>query len=190
MGRLGRLLIVLIAIPVAITIILGVSGYALFTRAQNDPVDKADAIVVLGGEHDGREEYGLSLARQGVADTVVMSNPYSPRDTTMTKFCASGTAEITVLCEKPVPSTTRGEAIFTERLAKENGWTHVVVISWRYHLPRSRFIFGQCFDGTVTMAAVPRSYNLSLAEWEFTYLYQYAGFAKAVIQGPNCAVTD
>jgi uncharacterized SAM-binding protein YcdF (DUF218 family) len=190
MGRLGRAMIVIVAIPVAITVLLGAIGYVLFTRAQIDPIGKADAIIVLGGEHDGREAYGISLAEQGVADTVVLSNPYGPYDKKMRAFCASGSDTVRVICEKPVPSTTRGEAIFTQRLAQQYGWKHVVVISWQYHLPRARYIFGQCFDGSVTMRAVPRTYDFSLAEWEFTYLYQLAGFVKAAVQGSGSCVAD
>ncbi|MBY6678757.1 MULTISPECIES: YdcF family protein [unclassified Rhodococcus (in: high G+C Gram-positive bacteria)] len=178
-----RLALVMASLVVAGTVGLGASGYVLFTRAAEDPVTSVDAIIVLGGEHDGREEYGLDLARSGVADTVVLSDPYNSRDRRMAAWCASGTATLTVLCPAPVPSTTRGEAIFTQRLAQQYGWSHVMVISWRYHLPRARYIFGQCFSGEVTMRAVPRSYAFSLADWEYTYLYQVAGFVKARAQG-------
>lgn len=101
----------------------------------------------------------------------------------MKKYCDKKASKYTVLCVDPVPSTTRGEAIFTQQLAQERGWKHVIVVSWRYHLPRARFIFGQCFDGEVTMRPVPRTYDFSLVQWEYTYLYQIAGFVKAGVQG-------
>ncbi|MFY2788796.1 YdcF family protein [Rhodococcus sp. MALMAid1271] len=181
----GRLLLILaFAIPVVMVSVVGIGGYIAFTKARIDPLTTADAIVVLGGEHDGREAYGISLARQGVAKTVVLSDPYRSGDPTMKKYCAASTSQYEVLCIPPVPSTTRGEAIFTQDLARERGWNHVIVVTWRYHLPRARFIFDQCFDGTVTMRPTPRAYDFSLVEWEFTYLYQIAGFVKAGIQGP------
>ncbi|MDQ8027603.1 MAG: hypothetical protein REJ23_02675, partial [Brevundimonas sp.] len=37
-------------------------GYFLFYRSHEDTLRRADAIVVLGGEHDGREQYGIDLA--------------------------------------------------------------------------------------------------------------------------------
>lgn len=171
------------SLPVVLVSVVGIGGYLGFTKARVDPVVKADAIIVLGGEHDGREAYGVALAEQGVADTVVLSDPYSAADPIMKKYCGVETAKYTVLCEAPEPGTTRGEAIFTQELAQERGWKHVVVVSWRYHLPRARYIFDQCFDGDVTMEAVPRTYNFSLVYWEYTYLYQLGGFAKAAIQG-------
>lgn len=172
-----------IVLPVLVVSVVGVGGYFAFTKARVDPVAKADAIIVLGGEHDGREAYGVALAEQGVANTVVLSDPYGAADKTMQKYCGTSTDTYEVLCEAPVPSTTRGEAIFTEKLAEERGWKHVVVVSWRYHLPRAKYIFDQCFSGSVTMQAVPRTYNFSLVYWEYTYLYQLAGFAKAAVQG-------
>jgi hypothetical protein len=41
------------------------SGHVVFTDAKVAALQKADAIVVPGGEHDGREDYRLSLAREG-----------------------------------------------------------------------------------------------------------------------------
>lgn len=181
----GRLLLFLaFAMPVALVSMVGVGGYVAFTKARVDPLSTADAIVVLGGEHDGREAYGISLAQQGLAKTVVLSDPYGSSDATMKKACATTSSTFEVLCIPPVPSTTRGEALFTQQLARERGWNHVIVVTWRYHLPRARYIFDQCFDGTVTMRPTPRSYDFSLVEWEFTYLYQIAGFVKAAVQGP------
>lgn len=180
----GRLLLFLaFAIPVVLVSAIGVGGYITFTKARVDPLTTADAIVVLGGEHDGREAYGISLAEQGLAKTVVLSDPYGSGDSTMKKACATSSQKFEVLCIPPVPSTTRGEAIFTQELARERGWNHVIVVTWRYHLPRARYIFDRCFDGTVTMRPTPRSYDFSLVEWEFTYLYQIAGFVKAGLQG-------
>ncbi|MGA9871769.1 MAG: YdcF family protein [Rhodococcus sp. (in: high G+C Gram-positive bacteria)] len=183
MIRRNLLLLLAVVLPVLVVSTVGVGGYLTFTRAHMDAVEPVDAIIVLGGEHDGREAYGVSLAEQGVADTVVLSNPYGDQDPVMKKYCDTRTDDYTVLCEKPEPGTTRGEAIFTERLAAERGWDHVMVVSWRYHLPRARYIFDQCFGGEATMRAVPRTYNFSLVYWEYTYLYQLAGFAKAAIQG-------
>lgn len=185
MGPLRALLLVLLVIPPTAMLVLGVSGYFLFTRSHQDPITPVDAIVVLGGEHDGREQYGLDLAEQGIADTVLMSNPYSADNKTMAKFCDGDTDPVTVICFQPSPSTTAGEAMAVRDLAAQNGWTSVLVISWRYHLPRARYIFGQCFDGTTVMRAVPRDYPYSLLDWEFVYLYQYGGFVRA-LTGTGC----
>jgi uncharacterized SAM-binding protein YcdF (DUF218 family) len=184
-GTLGRALGIVAVVCLGIVSVLGVTGYVLFTRPHADPLTKADAIIVLGGENDGRLQYGLRLAEQGYANTVLLSNSYSaPADLTeYRRACASGTATITVICFVPSPYTTLGEAIFLTRLAKQHNWSHVIVVSWNYHMVRSRYIFHQCFDGTVTMRPVPRDYHFSLRHWATEYAYQYAALMKAFVVG-------
>lgn len=179
-------MVIALAATVAAVAVLAVSGYLLFTRPHGDPLTHADAIVVLGGERDGRLAYGLDLARQGYADTVVLSDSYSaggPDGAEYRRACASGTATITVICFRPDPFSTRGEAMYVARLAKENHWTHVIVVSWNFHMVRARYIFGQCFDGTVTMRPVPRSYDYSVLQWAHTYAYQFVALGKAAVLG-------
>lgn len=183
MVRLRTLLWVTVIAAVAVLGTVGVVGYFLFSVPHEDPLRKVDAVVVLGGEHDGREQYGMQLAEAGYADTVVLSNPYGRGDHVMRDLCDRKVGTVTVICEVPEPSTTRGEAIFTQRLAQERGWKSVIVISWGYHLVRSKYIFDNCFSGETVMQAVPRAYEYGPADWELIYLYQFMGTAKAMVQG-------
>lgn len=185
---MSKLRVAIWGTAVLVVVVLGAVaaiGYPVFGKARQDPLQRVDAVVVLGGDHDGREQYGLQLAQEGYAPTLVLSNPYEDHDPVMTPLCGSGgrVDGIEVLCERPEPATTRGEALFTERLAKERGWTKVIVISWQYHLPRSRFIFGNCFGGETVMRAVPREYDYGPADWELIYLYQSFAMIKATVQG-------
>ncbi|MCV7283149.1 YdcF family protein [Mycolicibacterium flavescens] len=175
-----------VAVVVVVVLVdLTAAGFVLFTNAAPDELEKADAILVLAGEHDGREDHGVALARAGWAPTVVLSNPYPSDDEVMDRVC-DGEPGVEVICVRPDLLTTRGEAIAMRALADERSWRKIIVVTWRYHMPRARFIFRQCYsargDDTV-MTAVPRSYDFSVPEWELTYAYQFAGFAKAAIQG-------
>ena len=173
-------------VVVVLLFVVGISGHFLFVRAAEDSLQRADAVVVLGGEHDGREKYGIALAREIGARDVLLSNPYRADDRLMATVCNSRPAGIDVICRRPTPSDTRGEAIMARELGEARGWQRIVVVSWRYHLPRARLIFSQCYSadpGRAIMRAVPKTYNLSFATWEYIYLYQYAGFAKALFQG-------
>jgi uncharacterized SAM-binding protein YcdF (DUF218 family) len=189
MSARRRILVALEVVFVVVGIVLvdlGISGYVVFTRATVDQLRPADAIIVLGGEHDGREDYGLSLARAGLAKTVVISNPNDPRDRVMKRVCSASGGGIEVICRRPDPPTTRGEADMMRRLARERSWTKIIVISWRYHLPRARLIFHQCFSdapAATVMVPVPRRYRYSPLDWEFVYAYQWGALAKAVVQG-------
>lgn len=174
------------AAVLALVVLIGISGYFLFTNAPSDALQRADAIIVLGGEHDGREDYGISLARDGWAPTVVLSNPYPDGDPIMQRVCSPPGGGIEVLCERPDPVTTRGEAEVMRKLAAERSWHEIIVVTWRYHMPRARWIFRQCFSrdpNAVVMQAVPRQYDFSVGHWVFVYAYQDFAMVKALIQG-------
>ena len=175
----------IVAVLLIFVVDMTISGYLLFTKAGVDTLQRADAIIVLGGAHDGREDYGLRLAREGWASTVVISNPYGPDDPVMRRVCHD-TSDIEVICRRPEPSTTRGEALFTRQLADARSWSKVIVVSWRYHLPRARLVFRQCFSdrpGAAIMTPVPQLFPYSALEWEFVYAYQFGGLAKAIALG-------
>jgi uncharacterized SAM-binding protein YcdF (DUF218 family) len=181
--RLLRLTAWVTASLLAVVSALGVAGFYLFVRPHVDPLQQADAIVVLGGDWDGRVAYGLNLARQGYADTVVLSTGYEGRATEMKAACAAGTAKVTVQCFTPDPWTTLGEAMFTARLAAEQHWTKLIVVSWNYHMVRARYIFGQCYHDELVMHPVPREYRYSVIRWASVFTYQYAAMVKAFILG-------
>lgn len=181
--RLAPVAIVLIATIAVVNLVLGVSGYFVFNRAHSSPLRIADAIVVLAGEHDGREEYGISLAQRGLAAAVVLSDPYRRDDPLMRRLCGARYDDIEVICYRPVSTNTRGEALMARELALQRHWQRLIVATWRFHLPRARFIFGQCLPPQTSAAyvAVPRQYLYSVAAWESQYLYQYAAWAKAAV---------
>ncbi|MFF2115061.1 YdcF family protein [Rhodococcus koreensis] len=169
---------------VAMVLISCSAGYIVYNRSTVDEMRPVDAIVVLGGERDGREDYAFDLARQGLSRNVVLSDPYGRYDTQMAARCGTHDPHFTVRCIPPNPGTTLGEAIFTRNLAIANGWKSLLVITWRYHLPRARYIFSHCLNGRdVSMLPVPRTY--SAARWAYQYFYQSAGFLKAFVQDPS-----
>jgi uncharacterized SAM-binding protein YcdF (DUF218 family) len=188
MSRLRRWLTAveaLVLVLVVVVVDVGISGHIVFANSRVDQLQRVDAIIALGGEHDGREDYALDLARAGWAPAVVLSNPYDAGDPVMARVCRE-VPDIEVMCVRPDPLTTRGEAILMRRLADEHGWGTIMVVSWRYHLPRARLIFRQCFSaepGSAVMVAVPRRYRFSVLGWELVFAYQWAGLAKAVVQG-------
>jgi uncharacterized SAM-binding protein YcdF (DUF218 family) len=143
------------------------------------------AVIVLGGEHDGRADYGISLARNGSTPTVVISNPYPAGDPITRRVCSQSDG-IEIICLRPFPSTTRGKADMVRRLGLQRSWSKIIVVSWRYHLPRARLVFRQCFSdrpGAVVMEAVPRRYNYSFLRWDYVYVYEYAGLVEALVHG-------
>ena len=73
-----------------------------------------------------------------------------------------------------------------KRLAADRDWQRIVVVSWRYHLLRARYIFSRCEPvegGTVEFVAVQRPYELSVSLWQYLFFYQVVSFGKAALQG-------
>jgi uncharacterized SAM-binding protein YcdF (DUF218 family) len=183
-----RLVSIAAAGMVLVLAAVAISGHFLFANAPDDDLQHADAVVVLGGEHDGREAYGISLARQVGAKSVLLSNPYSADDPVMRKLCDVRIDGIDVICLRPDPVSTRGEAMMAHRQGVERGWQRIAVVTWRFHLLRARSIFAQCYSNDsnrIVMRAVPKKEQWPLAIWEFIYIYQYVGLTKALLQG-NC----
>ena len=161
-----------------LVLVIALAGYPVYVNPQVDPLRKADAILVVGGAEPGpRYRYAFDLARQGWAPHLVVSDP----DRQLTGACAAHHPGFTVHCFVPDPRTTLGEARELRRLAAENHWHTVIVVTYRPHISRARYIMGKCYDGELIMS--PSSTHLSVPEWAWMYVYQSAGYVKSLVAG-------
>lgn len=107
---------------VLIVVVVAVAGNRQFKHASDDPVTQADAVVVLGGDRDGREAYGVRLAEKIGAPTMFDVKPIFVRrtgDAVMRTWCGKRRPGVRVICDRPSPLTTRCEAIMA-RLAQHH----------------------------------------------------------------------
>ena len=126
-----------------------VAAAVLFVWPPQEVPRHADAVVVLSGGRGPRLARGLALVRRGVAPTLVISDGWSAAWPEANRLCAGRPAPAHVVCFRPHPYDTRGEAAGLARLAAARGWRSVVVVSSRYHIARARMLVERCFDGTV-----------------------------------------
>jgi uncharacterized SAM-binding protein YcdF (DUF218 family) len=75
-----------------------------------------------------------------------------------------------VVCLRPEPYSTRGEAETVGRIARERGWRRIVIVTSRYHVRRARMLFDRCLGaGRVsvvgTRPSLPRFALGALLEW-------------------------
>ena len=141
-----RALLLLAAVPLATWIALDI--YLFATPSLDRPV-QADAVIVLAGDRTPRLDRGLGLMRAGVAPTLVISDGHDPNWPAANRLCAEGSPGFRVVCFKPDPYSTRGEARGFARLAREHGWRSVVVVTSTFHVTRARMLFRRCFRGRV-----------------------------------------
>lgn len=166
-----------------LVVIAVIAGLPVYVRPQIDPLRHADAILVIGGFGDDRYRLGADLSEAGWAPNLVVSNPVGAGYVWTQNYCDTPPAGVTVHCFNPVPPTTKGEGRELRRLAQQYGWRTVVVVTFRPHISRARYILEQCFDGDLIM--VSSSPPISIARWAYEYIYQTAGYVRAELQ-PQC----
>ncbi|MET9488868.1 YdcF family protein [Nocardia sp. NPDC006630] len=168
-----------VAVAVLLTVVAVVAAlWPVYVRPQLDTPMRADAILVLGGAHDGREELGLRLAHEGFAPRVLISDPY--RNSGLINRICHGGYSFRVECFDPNPRTTRGEGRYLALRARQEGWHRVIVVTFTPHISRARYILGKCWGGEVLM--LDSHPSIGVLRWSYQYVYQSAGYAKAVFE--------
>lgn len=133
----------LLALGLTAFVALTLASVVLFILYDDDEVTTADAIVVLAGSKL-RLPVGLEVVERGVAPVLVISDGLDPRSPSANRLCRE---RALVLCPKPDPYSTQGEARLVARLAGERDWDSIVVVSSRFHLFRARILFERCYRG-------------------------------------------
>lgn len=113
---------------VAAVVVLTAALWPVYVDPRTDQPGKADAILVLGGAHDGREQLALRLAHEGYAPRVFFSDPYE-NSPLINRICHGGYS-FEVICFDPSPRTTRGEGRELAALARAENWRRVIVITF------------------------------------------------------------
>lgn len=163
---------------VLVVAVAGVALWPVYVRPRTDTPAAADAVLVLGGAHDGREQLGLRLAHEGYAPRVLFSNPYE-NSVLVNRICHGGYS-FEVTCFDPAPRTTRGEGRELARLARAGNWHRVIVVTFTPHISRARFILEKCWDGELLFTD-PEP-DLSVLRWGYDYVYQSVGYIKAFFE--------
>lgn len=149
----------------AAELVLVLASVSHFILYDDDPVAPADAIVVLAGSKH-RLPVGLRLFRAAVAPTLVVSDGLDPRSPSTQRLCLH---RRDVLCPRPAPYSTRGEARMIASLARARGWSSLVVVSSRFHLYRAKRLIERCYRGRLAMVGSRNTwYTLPLnigTEW-------------------------
>lgn len=139
---------------------------------------RVDAIIVLGGNGD-RLDLGLQLAQEDRAPYLVLSRglPWVP-----SQLCTGHVGQTKVVCFKPDPYTTQGEAEGAARIAKKYGWTSMVLVTTTDQVWRAHLRFQRCYSGEIYNVAVPVPWY----HWPYAVLHQWGGTVKAETYQRGC----
>lgn len=164
--------------------------WAVLEHPRTDEPARSDALLVLGPPDPHRMALAQGLMDRGIAPVLVIATPdprpddppsmvryYEDRD-----FCTPR-GEYEVICFKPNPSTTQGEAMELRDLAAQRGWDTVTAVTYKQHVPRARMILERCYSGELRMSAT--DYQFTPLRTLRQYVYQSGGFVKAWLT-PGC----
>ncbi|MGD0712627.1 MAG: YdcF family protein [Gaiellaceae bacterium] len=161
-----RCLLAVVAVLVGAWLVT-VAFLFIWPRADAPPA-RADAVVVLSGGLNERLDPALALVRRGVAPVLAISSAFrDPRWTKAHRLCRGeeGPTRFRVLCFEASPYSTRGEARSVARLARQHGWTRIVVVTSTYHVTRARMLFQRCYHGRLWVVGTGSTWWRLPEEW-------------------------
>ena len=181
---LFRILTVSAAAAVSVLLVWLLVAVNLFYYPQTaQEPGRADAVVVLAGAASERLPVGRDLMRAGNAPVLVLSTTDTPGNTNIDIVCKY-TEDPAIRCFSPSPLTTRGEARSVARLAADNGWDEIIVVTSKYHLVRAEANIEQCSNATVRMVAAEP--DLSAGQWLGRFVEETGGLLAAFLR-PACS---
>ncbi len=138
-----------------------------------DPLDKADAIIVLGDDnfYADRATRGAQLFREGKAAAIVASGRRLRPNAGIAELMEHDLAERGVPRDKIVrfaqdADSTLEEAQALAKLAKERKWHSVIVVTSNFHTRRARYIFRRVFSqGMEVRVASARDGDFDPEHW-------------------------
>ncbi|HMI53365.1 MAG TPA: YdcF family protein [Candidatus Saccharimonadales bacterium] len=158
-GILVNLVVLLCFAALCFTIYLArhpLMRYGASAWIVEDPVVNADAIVVLSDDnfYADRATRAAELFRQGKAPVVVASGRRLRPTAGIAELMEHDLAERGVPKDKIMrlahdADNTREEAEAVARLAHEQKWTSLIVVTSNYHTRRARYIFEHVFPRNV-----------------------------------------
>jgi uncharacterized SAM-binding protein YcdF (DUF218 family) len=162
--RLGRVALGCACLVIAALV---VASYLLFVRPSTSGTGRGDAVVVLAGGRGERLTRARALMDRDVAPTLAISNG-----------TCGARRRYRMICFRPDPQTTRGEAEAVRRLARANGWNRIVVVTSTYHVTRARILVHRCYAGhTVFVGATPPD---GIAGWTKRIVHEWMGLVEAL----------
>lgn len=152
-----------------------------FVFPATDTPRAAGAIVVLGGAGP-RISKGIALARAGYAPLLAISLAYPPSAAACQRDYAPS-PRVRVICFRPAPFTTQGEARFIARLAAGDHLRSILVVSGTSQTTRARIRISRCYSGTVLVDPVEPGGFWAVA---YSVVYEWGALLKAETLQRSC----
>ncbi|MGP0224855.1 YdcF family protein [Paenarthrobacter sp. NCHU4564] len=146
---------------------------------------RTDAIIVLGGMSRERLPVAEDLQRDLDIPILVVSTTGLAGNAEGDELCDAGADDPDLICFRPEPLNTRGEADAVGELVVKHGWQSVTVVTSDYHLLRAGTLMRQCTPAEVQM--VGSDPDLSAGAWLDRFVVETGGLIDVWLQ-PECRV--
>lgn len=148
------------------TVLLGVFACRKAGRylVVDEPLQPADALVVLAGARVDRWLEAVDLHREGRGKNILLSPGYlEPAEVRLRAsgidYPAAADLIKSAMVQMGIPASaitsipegvdnTAHEALFAARIARDHGWKSLIVVTSPYHTRRSLFAFERELEGT------------------------------------------
>jgi uncharacterized SAM-binding protein YcdF (DUF218 family) len=165
------------AFVVVLVLLVGAVDVRLFVVPTSDRPGPTDAVVVLGG--------GTFFIRLRTAIKLVDTHPgtalivSTPGNTQCPRHLRD---RAQVICFRPDPSTTQGEARAATQIGEEHGWRSLTVVTTADQVWRARLRFSRCWPGDL------RVVQASTSEWVrlSSVVYEMGATVKAEVFQRSC----
>lgn len=131
---------------------------------RSDELAKADAIVVIGGDHKPeRVQRAVELYQQGYAPVVIISagtvvsegnEQLAEAEVMRRQSLAFGLPESVIILEDQSQSTFQN-AYYTSALCQERGCKSILLVTSLFHSRRAGQIFQEVYDSAITVHVQP-----------------------------------
>lgn len=155
----------------------------LFVWPATDTVGQVDAVVLFAGGRGERLERAEQLMDDGVAQNLVIPNGLAAEWPEGNRACAEDRS-YSVRCLRPDPDTTVGEARAIAKLAEDESWDTLLIVTSSYQLSRAGLLLGRCFDGEVLTARA--SPDLGWLAWGTRIGHEWLAWSRAVVVDRTC----
>jgi uncharacterized SAM-binding protein YcdF (DUF218 family) len=136
----------------------------------NQTPKPSDIIVVLSGGGYERVDYGVKLLQQGYADELLTSGGSS--ENLRLRAVSLGVPGDHILVENK-SGTTFGNAKYSSKIIRAEGFKSVIVVTSPYHTRRARMLFEEFSQGwDLTICAVPYDPAVATDWWKDSNLFR------------------
>lgn len=166
---------------VGVWLILAIQFFAF--PPQSTP-HHTDAIVVLGGMSRERLPVAQDLQQSLDIPVLAVSTTGLSGNAEGDTLCSESPDDPDLVCFRPDPLNTRGEADAIAELAAKHGWKSITVVTSDYHLVRAGTLVRQCTSIDVQM--VGSQPELSAGAWLDRFAVETGGLIDVWMR-PECS---